>query len=126
MVAITNARSLAIFRFSCMILLLVGSLFNPVFARDDDEETAFDTLRGFTETEIAKSEFIDISDKQKHQIMFIMGAILLVTIIGAALLGIAMVVFGKQVFLAHMILAGISVFLAIVHAVTAMVWFFPF
>jgi hypothetical protein len=42
------------------------------------------------------------------------------------MLGVSMVAFGKQVFLAHMIFAGVSVFLAIVHAVTAIVWFFPF
>jgi hypothetical protein len=35
-------------------------------------------------------------------------------------------VYGKQVFVAHMITAGLSVTLAIAHAVAALVWFNPF
>ena len=67
----------------------------------------------------------DISDHRKQQIMFIMGIALLIFIITTVSLGIAMVVFAKPVFVAHMIFAGFSLTLAIAHAVVAIVWFFP-
>lgn len=113
---------------ACLLIALACALSTPGFARADDEggDSPFEVLRGFTEAGVEKSEIVAISDEQKHRIMFAMGIVLLITIIATALLGVSMVVFGKQVFLAHMILASASVFLAIVHAVTAIVWFFPF
>ena len=63
---------------------------------------------------------------KQHQILFLMGLILLISILTTAGLGIAMGVYGKPVFVAHMLFAGISVTLAIVHAVVAVVWFYPF
>jgi hypothetical protein len=83
-------------------------------------------MQSFVNKEQTVGEDVLISDKKKHQVLFIMGIFLLIGIIGAAALGIAMAVFGKQVFVAHMVFAGFSVFLAIAHAVTAIVWFFPF
>jgi hypothetical protein len=50
--------------------------------------------------------------------------ITLVLITGA--LGIAMGLYGKQVFVAHMVFAGLSISLAIVHAIVGLVWFYPF
>src|SRR3569832_199088 len=50
----------------------------------------------------------------------------MVGILVTAGLGIAMALFGKEVYLAQMLSAGFSVFLAVSHAVTAVVWFFPF
>jgi len=41
-------------------------------------------------------------------------------------LGVAMGVYGKQVFVAHMICAGLSMTLAIAHAIVGIVWFYPF
>ncbi len=128
MIACAGSNRPSRLSIACLLAVLVCVLSLPGFARADDEGTdsPFDVLRGFTEVEIEKSDIVAISDEQKHQIMFAMGFVLLITIITTALLGISMVAFGKQVFLAHMIFAGISVFLAIVHAVTAIVWFFPF
>jgi hypothetical protein len=67
----------------------------------------------------------DISNHKKQQIMFVMGISLLIFIITTVSLGVAMVVFAKPVFVAHMIFAGFSLTLAIAHAVVAIVWFFP-
>jgi hypothetical protein len=64
--------------------------------------------------------------RKKHQVLFLMGLALLISILTTAGLGIAMAVYGKQVFIPHMVMAGISVTLAIVHAVVAIVWFYPF
>lgn len=65
-------------------------------------------------------------DKGKHQILFIMGVILLLLIFLTAGFGMAMAMHGKNVFLPHMIFAGATVFLSVAHAVTSIVWFFPY
>jgi len=64
--------------------------------------------------------------KFRHQLLFFMGLMLLIFVFTTAYFGISMAIFGKDVFIPHMISAGITVFLAMVHAVVAMVWFFPF
>ena len=66
------------------------------------------------------------SEKKKREIMFFMGIPLLIMLITTAALGIAMGIYGKKVFLAHMVLASLSLCLAVVHAVVGLVWFFPF
>ena len=58
--------------------------------------------------------------------MFALGAPLLMLLLITAGLGIAMGLYGKQVYVAHMIFAGLSLTLAIVHAVVGLVWFRPF
>jgi hypothetical protein len=126
MTALAGRKGLSLFWIVCLLLTLVVGMVVASQVRADDEEKPFDVLRGFTEAEVVVSDIVEISEQRKHQILFLMGFVLLITIITAAMLGVAMVVFGKQVFLAHMIFAGISVFLSIVHAVTAIVWFFPF
>lgn len=67
-----------------------------------------------------------LSDHKKHVIMFLMGVPLLMLILITAALGIAMAVYGKQVFMLHMIFAGLTVTLALAHLVTGLVWFYPF
>jgi hypothetical protein len=67
-----------------------------------------------------------LKDHKKHVIMFLMGVPLLILILITGALGIAMAVFGKQVFMLHMIFAGLSVTLALAHVVTGLVWFYPF
>ncbi len=66
-----------------------------------------------------------ISTERKHQILFLMGISLLLLLLITGTLGVAMVAFGKDVFLPHMIFAGLSVTLAIVHSATAIAWFWP-
>lgn len=81
---------------------------------------AFD--RQHRETEHAKS----ITEKDKQRIMFLLGAVLITFVLITGGLGIAMGLYGKPVFLAHMIFAGLSITLAIVHAIVGVVWFYPF
>ncbi len=68
----------------------------------------------------------DAGDVTRRWVMFALGAPLLVLLLITGALGIAMGVFGKPVYLAHMICAGLSVTLAIVHAIVGLVWFRPF
>ncbi|MDQ6991552.1 MAG: hypothetical protein Q9M11_07470 [Mariprofundaceae bacterium] len=66
-----------------------------------------------------------ISTHRKHQILFWMGGALLLLILIAVSFGIAMGIFGKDVFIWHVLSAGLATTLAISHAVVAFVWFYP-
>ncbi len=67
-----------------------------------------------------------IETERKHQILFLMGIVLLVLVLATGGMGVAMVVFDKNVFVAHMICAGLTMTLAAVHAATAIAWFWPY
>lgn len=82
-------------------------------------------MHAFTEQSREEAGVLDVPERQKHLILFIMGAVLLVFLIVTVVLGVAMAVYGKRVFIPHMIFAGFSLTLAIVHSVVAVVWFFP-
>jgi hypothetical protein len=64
--------------------------------------------------------------KEKQQIMFLLGVAVILLVIITGGLGLAMGVFGKPVFVAHMVFAAFSITLAIAHAIVGLVWFYPF
>lgn len=64
--------------------------------------------------------------KEKQQIMFLLGLAVIVLVIITGGLGLAMGVFGKPVFVPHMVFAAFSITMAIVHAIVGLVWFYPF
>lgn len=68
----------------------------------------------------------DLSDHQKQLIMFMIGVPLLLLLLITGGLGVATGVYGKQLFIAHMVCAGLTITLAIVHVIVGLVWFFPF
>jgi hypothetical protein len=78
------------------------------------------------EVEGEAKQAASLSDRRKHRVMFLLGVPLLIVLLGTGGLGIAMGVYGRQVFVWHMILAGFAVTLAIVHAIVGLVWFYPF
>lgn len=101
----------------------------PAIVQAADSDAPADgvaVISAFTEEANSTAEEVRATEAERHQIMFIMGVILLVSLLVTAGLGISMVIFGKEVFVAHMIAAGVSVFLALAHSVTAVVWFYPF
>lgn len=83
-------------------------------------------MKAFAALQAVEGDAVKISDKEKHQWLFLMGVTLLILLLATASLGIAMGIYGKDVFVPHMVCAGLAVTLAIGHAVTAMVWFYPF
>ena len=86
-----------------------------------------DVMKQFNQDDrSAKSVIVQIPDQRKRLIMFIMGIPLLIFIATTVALGVAMVVYGKKVFVPHMIFAGLSLTLALGHAVVGLVWFNPF
>ena len=67
-----------------------------------------------------------ITDKDKQRVMFLLGVALLTLVLITGGLGLAMGLYGKQVFVAHMVFAALSVTLGIAHAIVGLVWFYPF
>lgn len=105
----------------CLFALLSFSPNGVNIALADESQQV---MEGFAKDNA--DERIQASQKEKHQILFYMGILLLIGILATAGLGISMALYGKQVFVFHMVCAGFSVFLAVAHAVTAVVWFYPF
>jgi hypothetical protein len=87
-------------------------------------DSAAQVLQSFEKTEAAKA--VDETQRTRHKVMFLLGVPLLVLLLITASLGLATGLFGKQLFVLHMLFAGLSVTLAIVHAIVGLVWFFPF
>jgi len=85
-------------------------------------ESIMQEFAGDTEVSDARK----IETERKHQILFLMGISLLVLLFLTGTMGIAMVAFDKDVFVPHMILAGLSLTLASVHAATSIAWFWPY
>jgi hypothetical protein len=92
-------------------------------ARSDDSRQVMEV---FNQQALEEAKSNELSDEEKHKILFFMGLGLLILICATAYLGVSMVVFNKEVFVPHMITAGLTVTLGLAHAVAAVVWFFPF
>ncbi|MDH4274951.1 MAG: hypothetical protein OEW08_07930 [Gammaproteobacteria bacterium] len=87
---------------------------------------AIEVMNTFNAQRQDEGGVVKVEERRKHQIIFYLAVPLLLCLLITAALGLAMVVFGKPVFLAHMIFAGLSVTLALAHAVVGIVWFYPF
>lgn len=116
--------------FGSKWLLVVGYLLislnaGVAFATNKPPEERTQVIQGFTELADEKLKEHEISDESKHMILFIMGIALLVLLCTTAGFGIAMGMYGKQVFVPHMVSAGLSVTLAAAHAIAAIIWYFP-
>ncbi len=115
-------------RVYTVVLLSLLSVM-PAFALESPQEHSDDTLEVmeiFNQQAIEEAKSFELTDDEKHQILFVMGVLLLILLCTTAYLGINMVVFNKDVFVSHMISAGLTVTLGLAHAVAAIVWFFPF
>lgn len=62
----------------------------------------------------------------KRVVMFSMSVPLFLLLLITGGLGIATGVYGKKLYIQHMVFAGLTVTLALAHAIAGIVWFFPF
>ena len=112
-----------------LFLLLAVMLGNGVpsgFAADTGEQhSSVQVLEQFNQDADALAPERAISTQRKHEILFWMGGALLLLILLAAGFGVAMGIFEKDVFVWHVLSAGLATTLAIAHAVVAFVWFYP-
>jgi hypothetical protein len=84
-------------------------------------------LREFDQQQVQRVDSDKLTDHKKHIIIFLLGAPLIILLLVTGGLGVAVGVYGKQqLFAAHMVSAGLTITLALVHAVVSVVWFFPF
>jgi|GEM_PF-452587 len=67
-----------------------------------------------------------LTDHFKRVIMFSMSLPLFLLLLITGGLGIATGVYGKKLYIPHMVSAGLTVTLALAHAIAGIVWFFPF
>lgn len=83
-------------------------------------------MQGFNDLHQDEVGILKVKLKKKHEILFFMGIGLMVGLLLTVMFGLGMVLDGRQWFLWHMLCAGFSVTLAIAHAVTSIIWFYPF
>jgi hypothetical protein len=115
--------------FIGIILVISLSALSVIPAYADEATQGADSakiMRDFYQQHIDAERAKSITDKDKQRIMFLLGVVLITLVLITGGLGIAMVVYGKPVFVPHMIFAGLSVTLAVVHAIVGIVWFYPF
>ncbi|ALP51738.1 hypothetical protein Tel_00485 [Candidatus Tenderia electrophaga] len=98
----------------------------PAQEPPEPSDDAVEIMETFNQQSAAEQRGYELTEEDKHKILFFMGLGLLLLLGSTAYLGINMAIFGKQVFVAHMVCAGLTVTLGLAHAVAAMVWFFPF
>ncbi len=98
----------------------------PAWAQTEEaapSDNPLQVIQPFVEEEVDREMF---TEQEKHQILFYMGVLLLLLLVLTVVFGVGMVLFDKPWFVGHMISAGLTVTLAVAHAVAATVWFFPF
>jgi hypothetical protein len=112
-----------------ILTLLLLFFVVPVARAADDSPQRGDSVQVMEAFERQTSRVEDanvLNDHKKHVVMFLMGVPLIILVLITGALGIAMVVYGKHVFVMHMVFAGLTVTLAIAHVIVGMVWFYPF
>ncbi len=119
---------------SCMLyrvlaIIITFFIVSPVLTASDSagqSSTDHEVIDAFNKHEIVEGEAVVITEDEKHQIMFVMGLALLAFLVLTAGMGVAMGVYGKNLFTGHIVMAGMSLTLAFAHSVVAVVWFWPY
>ncbi len=115
-----------IVRFVLALALSAAGLALPaVAAEPGPANDGAQVLQAFEKPQAAPSP-TSATDRTRHKVMFLLGVPLLILLLITGTLGVATGLYGKQLFVLHMLFAGLSVTLAIVHAIVGLVWFRPF
>ncbi len=84
-------------------------------------------LEAFDQQQVQRvKQASELNDRNKRLIMFALAVPLFILLLVTGGLGIATGVYGKKLFIPHMICAGLTVTLALAHAIVGIVWFYPF
>jgi hypothetical protein len=119
----------SLFRSAGFMLAGLLSILCVLPAHAEETNTTNDSaqiLQAFNQQHREAEHAKSITDKDKQRIMFLLGVVLIILVMVTGGLGIAMGLYGKPVFAAHMIFAGLSMTLAVAHAIVGIVWFYPF
>ena len=121
-------------RHLLLLLPMLLAFAHPSLAAKSDQEQQSDismqhdlsAMQQFNDLHQDEVGILKVKRKEKHQILFFMGLALLAGLLLTVMFGMGMVLGGRPWFLWHMLAAGFSVTLALAHAVTAIIWFYPF
>lgn len=119
----------SVLRYTGIILAVLFSIMTVSPAHAEPAQSSSDSAQILQEFNAQNRNDIRekaIPLKEKQQIMFLLGVAVILLVIITGGLGLAMGVFGKQVFVPHMVFAIFSITMAIVHAIVGLVWFYPF
>lgn len=120
-----GARLVTLSKLLLLPLLLL--MVSPVtLAQQPPVDDDMEVMEIFKQEALENQLDNELTDETKHQILFFMGVVLLILLCTTAYLGVSMVVYNQEVFVKHMISAGLTVTLGLAHSVVAIVWFFPF
>jgi len=111
------------------LLLALAACFTPLARAADDaqQNNGAAVLEAFDKQQVQRvKQASELSDHSKRLIMFTLAIPLFVLLLITGGLGIATGVFGKKLFIPHMVFAGLTVTLALAHAIVGLVWFYPF
>lgn len=127
----TTMKSLKNSVYSVIGMLLLASLpilsVNPAYAEEAAQSgESAQILQSFNQQHKAAEHEKAIPEKEKKQIMFLLGVLLFVMVLITGGLGLAMGLYAKPLFVPHMVFAALSITLACVHAIVGLVWFYPF
>lgn len=115
-----------------MLLAFLFSVFSPLsFAADGGSAAqnvnGIQMMQAFQKQDGGRDDGVTpVTDRKKKLIMFVMGIPLILLVLVTGAVGISMGIYGKPWFVAHMILAGLTMTLALVHAIVGVAWFYPF
>ena len=101
---------------------------SPAYAADTPTDQQ--VMSGFSpevqsQNTLAPQVFNSNADNTRRWVMFALAVPLLILLLITGGLGISMGLYGKDLFLPHLIFAGLSITLAIAHAIVGLVWFRP-
>lgn len=117
--------------YRSMLALLAALVFSFVpparAAGDTQASNGTQVLEAFDRQQVQRvNQASELSDHKKHLILFLLGVPLLILLLVTGGLGIATGIYGKRLFIPHMIFAGLTITLTLAHVIVAVVWFYPF
>ena len=116
------------------LLLVLAACFTPsawaatdTQAGNGDSNNGAAVLEAFDKQQVQRvNQASELNDHSKRLIMFALAIPLFILLLITGGLGIATGVFGKKLFIPHMVFAGLTISLALAHAIVGLVWFYPF
>ncbi len=121
------------FRFAARMMLFVSAAVlasNVALAQAANKSAADSGAQVLEQFDRAQAQRVQgasaVSDHEKQVIMFAMGIPLVILLFITGALGVATGVYGKQLFIPHMVVAGLTMTLAFAHVIVGLVWFYPF
>ncbi|OZB34177.1 MAG: hypothetical protein B7X47_02145 [Ferrovum sp. 34-44-207] len=122
-------KSIQLFIMLVLTTLSLSALL-PAYAENNTSATSSKVIAP-SEKDVNGIQVLEAFDKQKEEKEKqdqdqLIGIPLLLLLFTTGALGIAVGVFDKPWFVAHMIFAGLTMTLAIVHLIVGLVWFYPF